>query len=390
MSTTSTEISERIALLTDAYQEVITQIDRLANLTGVGTEAARNELAGVIHQSLKDGDGELETLSLQISTLNPSTEPQTALEARLNKLQEEYKAARINYRKSLLHSKRTSALNARKERELLHLAATSPLTTSPTSPILQSPSGSTTSLPLATNPYTRRHQPKKDRKDMTQQELLTSASSDVTQALRRTHALMSSELARSRFAAETLAESTETLKQLGQSYSAFDNVLVKSRGLITDLVKKNKSDMWYYQMSLYVLVGTIAWLIFRRLLWGPVYLLVWLPLRVVVWAVLLPFKGGKEVAVPDDRVGGVKDDLLGEVKSEVEKVVEGMKVTRRVETNDGGGVEEVKRVTLSNGEEVEIRLDPSESPEGTAEAASTEGTIEESIEQTVEGAHDEL
>lgn len=43
-----------------------------------------------------------------------------------------------------------------------------------------------------------------DNKDRSAEEVVESASSDVTTALRRTHALMAAELNRSQFAAETL------------------------------------------------------------------------------------------------------------------------------------------------------------------------------------------
>ncbi|KAF3903308.1 hypothetical protein AA313_de0207892 [Arthrobotrys entomopaga] len=404
---TSSEISERIAVLTNAYQEVTSQIERLANLTAPGTEEARNELAGMIHQSLKEGDAELETLTLQTSTLNPSTDPQAALNSRLHKLQDELKLARVSYRKSLLHSKRTSALNARKEREaflLLSSTSSTPQLLSPTSPTSPSSSsspidsshttttnnnnnGNASILPppppptgaqLYRRPY-HTQTPRKDKKDMTQNDLITSASSDVTTALRRTHALMTAELTRSHFAHETLTSSTETLKSLNQNYSAFDNVLRKSKGLITDLVKKNKSDMWYYQMSLYVLVATIGWLVFRRLLWGPVFLLVWLPLKMVLWMVLMPFRyntsSPSSSSGLDSRDSSARGDASGiavgqggGVRSEVQKVVESMvpvesiaSVVVEEKTEEEG---KVKKVVLDDGQEIEVPLKVAEETAG--------------------------
>ncbi|KAK6357257.1 hypothetical protein TWF718_001577 [Orbilia javanica] len=425
MSAASSEISERTAILTNAYQEVTTYIDRLANLTAPGTEEARNELAGLIHQSLKEGDAELETLTLQTATLNPSTDPQAALHSRLHKLQEDFRHARTNYRKSLLYSKRSSTLNARREREaiLLHQQLQPSL---PTSPTPSSPnndnaslSTSTASLPpqataaipgsvLYRRPY---HQTSKSKRD-TQSDLLASASSDVTTALRRTHALMTSELNRSHFASQTLAQSTETLKQLGTSYSSFDNVISKSKGLITDLVKRNKSDMWYYQMSLYALVGTIGWLIFRRLLWGPMFLVVWLPLRMLIWMVLMPFKGSQtDVSVGGSgNVIGTVETMVGgggNTQSEVRKVVESI----IPQENAGGNVIEepsVKKVILSNGEEVEVSLktpaDPvmgqgewveadaegSEGSEGSEGGEGGEVNEGSEVNENREGNHDEL
>ncbi|KAK6509331.1 hypothetical protein TWF481_004085 [Arthrobotrys musiformis] len=383
MSAASSEISERIAVLTNAYQEVTTYIDRLSNLTAPGTEEARNELAGLIHQSLKEGDAELETLSLQTATLNPSTDPQAALHSRLHKLQEDFKHARTIYRKSLLHSKKSSTLAARREREAILQYQQQPQST-PESPTDDtSLSTSIASLPpgsIYRRPY---HSSKK--KD-TQSDLLTSASSDVTLALRRTHALMTAELTRSHFASSTLAQSTETLKLLGTSYSTFDSVLSKSKGLITNLVKKNKSDMWYYQMSLYSLVGTIAWLVFRRLLWGPVFLVIWLPLRMLVWAVLMPFRGTTDVSVGGGVVG-TQSVVGGDVRSEVQKVVESMTVTEEIGAFNAPDIPEessIKTVVLSNGEEVEI---PLETP---LEPVAVTGEWVEEVNEGNEGNHDEL
>ncbi|OAA61185.1 protein transport membrane glycoprotein [Niveomyces insectorum RCEF 264] len=52
-----------------------------------------------------------------------------------------------------------------------------------------------------------------------------------------------------------------------------------ARGLVRGLVVAHKSDTWYLQTALYLLVATAAWLLFRRLLYGPLWLLVWWPLR---------------------------------------------------------------------------------------------------------------
>jgi len=64
-------------------------------------------------------------------------------------------------------------------------------------------------------------------------------------------------------------------------------MLLKSRRLITDLVRKNKSDAWYYEKAIYIMVITTVWLIVRRFLYGPFYLLVWLPLKLCWWALSL-------------------------------------------------------------------------------------------------------
>ena len=110
-------------------------------------------------------------------------------------------------------------------------------------------------------------------------EVLVSASSDVTAALRRTHQLMQSELSRSRFAQETLEQSTAALADLGEHYTNLNTLLANSRSLLSSLVKSQKSDTWYLETAFYILVTTIIWLVFRRFLYGPLWWFVWLPLK---------------------------------------------------------------------------------------------------------------
>lgn len=107
------------------------------------------------------------------------------------------------------------------------------------------------------------------------------ASSNVSNALRRTHDLIAAELSRSDFAHQTLKESSAALKQLDESYGSLDTMLASSRDLLGTLLRSQKSDTWYLQTALYMLMVTGAWLVFRRLLYGPAWWLVWLPLRVL-------------------------------------------------------------------------------------------------------------
>lgn len=107
------------------------------------------------------------------------------------------------------------------------------------------------------------------------------ASTDVTLALRRTHAMMASELSRSQFAHDTLKESTLALAELGETYSVLDTLLSSSKNLLGTLLRSQKSDTWYLETAFYVLAATIAWLVFRRLLYGPTWWLIYLPLKMV-------------------------------------------------------------------------------------------------------------
>ena len=90
-------------------------------------------------------------------------------------------SARAQFRKAQLQAKRNAEAAKRKERELL---------------FADIQEGDNTAA------YGRR----KGQEKLSQDEILLNASSDVTAALRRAHALMSTELERSQFARETLGE----------------------------------------------------------------------------------------------------------------------------------------------------------------------------------------
>ncbi|KAH0607024.1 uncharacterized protein H6S33_003012 [Morchella sextelata] len=252
------EISQRIASLTDAHRECMLLISRLSKLGGTGTDAARLELSNVIHQSLKDADQELELLSTQVDDeIGDGSSPNTAaLNSKIHKLTEDMKIARLQYRKAQLASKRLAEMTAQRERERL-----------------LSGGGSGRSTPEG----------KRRNKSLTQADLLIGASTDVTTALRRTHTLLQSELSRSAFATETLHASTAALTDLSSRYSAFDDIVASSRVLISDLIKKNKSDRWYFEHAIYILVSILVWILIRRLLWGPIYLFFGMPLRLAWW-----------------------------------------------------------------------------------------------------------
>lgn len=92
---------------------------------------------------------------------------------------------------------------------------------------------------------------------------------------------MQNELSRSRFAQETLEQSTAALADLGERYSDLNTLLANSRTLVTTLLKSTKSDTWYLETTFYILITTIIWLIFRRWLYGPLtWFLIW-PLKLI-------------------------------------------------------------------------------------------------------------
>lgn len=136
--------------------------------------------------------------------------------------------------------------------------------------------------PVPVMQHVPRHTKQVERSSLSEEDQQNvGASNNVTNALRRTHALIAAELTRSEFAHQTLMESSEALKKLDESYTSLDSMLASSKNLLGTLLKSQKSDTWYLQTAMYMLLVTGAWLIFRRLLYGPIWWIVWLPLRVV-------------------------------------------------------------------------------------------------------------
>jgi protein transport protein SEC20 len=166
-------------------------------------------------------------------------------------------SSRSQFRKAQLTAKHNADRAKLKERELLFSN-------------LQSGS----STPSST--HRRRNNPQ-----LAEGEIVAQASSDVTAALRRTQQLMQSELSRSRFAQETLEQSTAALEDLGEKYSDLNTLLASSRTLVTTLLKSTKSDTWYLETTFYILITTLIWLVFRRWLYGPIsWFIIW-PLKLL-------------------------------------------------------------------------------------------------------------
>ncbi|KAL5337275.1 P-loop containing nucleoside triphosphate hydrolase protein [Aspergillus crustosus] len=80
-------------------------------------------------------------------------------------------------------------------------------------------------------------------------------------------------------------QSSAALSSLSESYTSLDTLLSSSRNLVGSLLRSQKSDTWYLETAFYILIGTISWLVFRRLLYGPLWWLVWIPLKLVLQSV---------------------------------------------------------------------------------------------------------
>lgn len=296
--TTTQALATRLSSLSDQNKQTVQLIHRLAKLQfqpgstpldGGDEGDVRVELSSEIHDGLKLQEEELELFRQEVEELigsralrsgtkdSEKEREKSRLSIQVARLAEDLKQyendcplsmpslenanvvtcrARSQYRKAQLQAKRNAEAAKQKERELLFAGIQE--------------GGS--ALPSSTN---RRSGNSK----LTQDEIVAAASSDVTAALRRTHHLMTSELSRSRFAQETLDASTAALADLGDRYTDLNSLLSSSKTLVNSLLRSQKTDTWYLETTLYILLTTLAWLAYRRFLWGPTWWFVWLPLK---------------------------------------------------------------------------------------------------------------
>ncbi|KAL2023189.1 hypothetical protein VTK56DRAFT_3312 [Thermocarpiscus australiensis] len=314
-------LHERLTALQETTGQLRELIGRLANIefrpgsVPLSTSDEDNvaaELGAEISQILREEEEDLELLNEEIIDLRsgrPGSEAEhrkTRLKQGAQRLEAELRDCRTAFRKAQLSARRSLEAAQKLERELLlssyaasisasttlsDASTTTDNTTNPSQTRSGASSPTTLSQDHPSHPQESRNQlfTPRDRRRLLRhhhhhhhsspQSDLVTASSDVTLALRRTHALIAGEVAKSAFAAQTLAESTAALAELQRGYEGLHGLLARSRDLVGELVRAQKSDTWYLRAALRVLLATLAWLVFRRFLYGPLWWLVWLPLR---------------------------------------------------------------------------------------------------------------
>lgn len=264
------QLSQQLSILNDTLRQTRILIDRLANLSfQPGSEpldestggSARVELAQDIQDSLKQLDEDFELLRSDFEDLSSELGPisrrkdterervRERLDLDASRFGDSLRQARTAFRSAQLSAKRASEAAKTQERVLIFK--------------------SIVTVPEAGDTAAGKSHRRQKTQQLSKDEIVANASSDVTAALRRTHELLSTELSRSRFAQETFDNSTDALKELGEKYSSLDTILTNSRGLLSTLLRSQKSDTWYLETALYILLATLVWLIFRRLLFGP-------------------------------------------------------------------------------------------------------------------------
>ncbi|KAI9893103.1 MAG: hypothetical protein M1814_000650 [Vezdaea aestivalis] len=282
---TSPTLQSRLSKLSRTSQDTLQLITRLSRLQSAPSAQPsppiadqRLELSQEIHLSLKQQSDSIELLQQEIEYFNPGSRDterereKAQLQAQGARLSEDLKLARAQFRKAQLAAKKGEEAVRVSQREQLLAGA----------------SGRGAERKIG------------GRGKLTQEELAVNASSDITIALRRTHQLMQSELGRSQFAHETLCEfastqidrsrlngflvqSQKALTELGEHHGGITDLLSNSRTLVSSLIRSQKSDSWYLQTALSVLVVTFIWLFIRRFLWIGVTVAIIFPLKTLFW-----------------------------------------------------------------------------------------------------------
>ncbi|EGX92126.1 Sec20 domain protein [Cordyceps militaris CM01] len=281
-------LHERLMALQASSAQLPALVDRLAHLTfepgsvPLGTEeedSVSGELSAEIGLRLKTGAEEQELLRAEASYARPEGHEKERLVDGVVRVGADLAKYRAAFRKARLQAKKSLVEAQKLERRLLLQSYSAPV------PDFE-PQNETDEPAAQQHTTTRYQQPRsilQNRSGLSETDQQTvGASSNVTASLRRAHDLIASELGRSAYAHETLVESTAALRQLDDSYGSLDSMLGKSRELLGTLLRSQKSDTWYLQTAFYMLAVTLAWLAFRRLLYGPLWWLVLVPLRILL------------------------------------------------------------------------------------------------------------
>ncbi|RKF62752.1 putative sec20 domain-containing protein [Erysiphe neolycopersici] len=294
------DFSEKLIALQESNTQVHELIDRLTKigfqpgsvpLSGSGgcnnddddgNDGVLSELVAEILQMIKEQEEDLELLNEEIHDLNPGRSDvqilgqQEKLATQVQLAIAELKTHQKAFRRAQLTAKRRLEAARIEERIALTQSFLKYAEISPHSTISSSVVEGTLDYRLKNKGL---QQPPSL---LSNEEKEINASSDVTAALRRTHDLMANELSRSQFVHDTLKESTEALAQLAETYSTLDSLLLKSKNLVGTLLSSQKSDTWYLETAFYILLSTICWLVFRRLLYGPILWFLWYPSKMLI------------------------------------------------------------------------------------------------------------
>ncbi|KAL7902225.1 hypothetical protein HDV63DRAFT_410053 [Trichoderma sp. SZMC 28014] len=383
-------LQERLAALQETTAQLRELIDRLANVEFQPGSVPLNieeegsvsgELSAEAGLILKNGLEDQQLLCEEAKYLRRSGHEKERLEDGIERVGQELASHRSSLRKARLSAKKSLERAQRLERQLVIQSLSEPISSETNSSAEQS-------QVISRPPRPNYNQSRQLQSSLSEEDRQTvGASSNVTNALRRTHALIASELTKSEFARQTLTESSAALKQLDESYTSLDGMLASSRDLLGTLLTSQKSDTWYLQTALYMLMVTGAWLVFRRILYGPLWWLVWLPLRIVFGvgstAGRAVMQSGSREAGQSGKAGVVIDgeiqvDGLPDESLPTAKVGREPKVTEERGNDDESMVEKVGKIVDAVNEADELGAIPGDADDDLEGRESAEVVVEDS------------
>ncbi|PKI84271.1 hypothetical protein MVES_001529 [Malassezia vespertilionis] len=100
-----------------------------------------------------------------------------------------------------------------------------------------------------------------------------AASEDVTSALQRTVALMSTELEKSGYSAQLLEESSETIVQVNAAYGSFGELLQNSVLIIRQMERAELFDLLTLAAALMFFVGCVSYILYVRIVGRGIWVL---------------------------------------------------------------------------------------------------------------------
>ena len=208
----SLSLTRRLQNLYDSYKATFALIQQLQSFDPSLPDSDRLDLASQIHDTIKEQEDTLALLGQELDdddTYPPSSRHRRRQSSRgadverernsdlVARLTEDLRSARGKFRRAQLQAKKSADDARRKEREALFKRK---------------------DLADGEARSSSRLGQRGGQEKLTQEELARNASEDVTRALRRSHDLLSANLSQSQFAQQTLDESQDALKGLGESY----------------------------------------------------------------------------------------------------------------------------------------------------------------------------
>ncbi|KAK5990652.1 hypothetical protein PT974_08921 [Cladobotryum mycophilum] len=262
-------LQERLIALQETTSQLKELIDRLASLKFQPGSVPLNieeegsvsgELSAEISTVLRGGLEDQQLLCEEAKYVRPDGHEKTRLQDGIERVGGELSSYRSALRKARLSAKKSLEHAQRLERELMIQSFVEPVSDPTAPPTVANEEAAPTTIPRAIPlPRYGQHHHQNIQSSISEKDRQTvNASSNLTNALQRTHALMTAELTRSEFAHQMLAESSEALGKLDESYMSLDNMLASSKDLLGTLLRSQKSDTWYLQTARYMLLVTVA------------------------------------------------------------------------------------------------------------------------------------